>query len=144
MMTVWKSAAKEIDTEIITTIAGNPSIRERKGVYGDLITIIFENLTIDTVQTKFIQIKRTGLLQQCRSLKLFFKGQVPDLSHRNMKQKGPIWYLEEESVSICAVPFGPNEWCFMIEKRSGHGIPVHALSFIPLMEHQLKLEVDVG
>lgn len=145
MLTIWDQAAKGFDSNQLKNGKGVSTVRERKGVYGDLITVITEQLTIDDVNTRFVEIKRMGNLR-CRSLKLFFHGKIPGelLSEKGLKQKGPIWALPHNRINMCAVPYGKDEWCFLIEKRTGHGVPLYATSFIPYVEHQLQLEVDVS
>ncbi|WP_231734936.1 hypothetical protein [Bacillus sp. FJAT-29937] len=145
MLTIWDQAAKSFDITLLKTGKGVSTARESRGGFGNIITVITQHLSIDDVQTRFVEIKRAGNLR-CRSLKLFFDGKIPEsvLLEKGLKQKGPTFQLPHEGIYMCAVPFGPNEWCFMIEKRTGHGVPLRALSFIPLMDHQLQLEVDVS
>ncbi|MED3554099.1 hypothetical protein [Cytobacillus praedii] len=145
MLTIWDQAAKDFDINLLITGKGVSTVRETHGGFGNIITVNTHNLSIDEVNTRFVEIKRAGNLR-CRSLKLFFVGKIPNdiLMEKGLKQKGPTFMLPHDGINICAVPFGSHEWCFMIEKRTGHGVPLRALSFIPFMDHQLKLEVDIS
>lgn len=145
MISIWDSAAKNMDCTILISGRGVSTVRETNGVYGNIITVNTKKISIDDVATRFVEIKRAGNLR-CRSLKLFFNGKIPGhlLVDKGLLQKGSTFSLPHKDINICAVPFGPEEWCFMIEKRNGHGVPLKALNFIPYMEHQLKLEVDVS
>jgi hypothetical protein len=146
MMTVWDSATSQLDANRFKQIEGVSSVRVSQDGYGRILTILAEPLTLDDVTTRFVQLKQAGNLR-CRSLKLFFSGKMEEsiLLDKGLTKKGPLWMLPHNGISILAVPFGPSEWCFMIEKRTGHGVPIHALSFLPHHEHQMKWkEVEVS
>ncbi|EWG09350.1 hypothetical protein [Cytobacillus firmus] len=145
MMTVWDSAASDLDTNSVVTGKGVSSVRVSEGAFGRIITVLTTQLTLDEVSSQFVQIKRAGCIR-CRSLKLFFNGKIPEklLLEKGLHKKGPLWKLPHNEISILAVPFGANEWCFMIEKRTGHGVPTHALSYLPYYDYQLQLEVEIG
>lgn len=134
MMSVWDSDHIPILEDL------KDNFRVVSGVYGNLTTVLSE-LPLDGIKTKYTQIKRRGL--RCRSVKLFFDGDsIPDLSEKGLKKYGVTWRLEHpKKINIAAVPYGKSQWCFMIEKRTGQGVPLHALDFVPKLDHQLEWRV---
>ncbi len=142
MTTIWDTPKLDFESTCLKEGIGVSTVRVCLGKFGQIITVTTEQLALDEVITRFIEIKRAGNLR-CRSLKLFFYGKIPTeiMREKGLLNKGVLWKLPHTGISIFAVPFGPKEWCFMIEKRNGQGVQTHLLSFLPYMEHQLKWEV---
>lgn len=140
LLTIWDIGEKEVDLKRITNGKGTSTIRLHTGVYGTILTVITESLQLHDVATRFSELKRATNNSRCRSLKVFISGSIPDLSDKGMIQNGPTWYSPHKEIAIGAVPYGKYEWCFLIEKRSGRGVPIQALQYIPLADYQLRME----
>ena len=124
----------------ITNGKGTSTIRLHSGVYGTILTVITESLQLHDVATRFSELKRATNNCRCRSLKVFISGTIPDLTDKGLIQNGLTWYSPHMEIAIGAVPYGKYEWCFLIEKRSGSGVPFQALQYIPLADYQLCIE----
>lgn len=132
MQTVWRTSKTAIFNDL-------PDFsRMQESAHWRIITCEAE-IEAHEVKHRFTQIKRRGF--NCRSIKLFLSGKVPDLRERGFRKEGNCYIYQHEQIEIAALPYGKQEWCLMIEKRSGHGVPMHALDFIPLFEtsHQETL-----
>lgn len=140
LITIWDIGEKKLDMEAIKKGKGSSTLRLHAGVYGSILTVITEGVYLHNVPTRFSELKRATDNCRCRSLKVFLSGSVPDLSEKGMLQQGTTWYKPHKSIAIGAVPYGKDEWCFLIEKRSGNGVPFHALQSIPLIDYQLRME----
>jgi len=141
MLTIWDVGTRTVDVETVLKGVGKSSIRLREGVYGTLLTVVTERLQLHEVPIRFNELKRATQNSMCRSLKVFLAGSVPDLSEKGLVQDGSTWYLPHKDIGIGAVPYGKDEWCFLIEKRKGSGVTDRALQYLPQLEYQLKLEV---
>ncbi|MBO0588198.1 MULTISPECIES: hypothetical protein [unclassified Sporosarcina] len=90
----------------------------------------------------YTQIKRNGFT--CRSIKLFFAGSLPDLSSYGYIREGEWYVYPHKQIEIAGIPYGKNEWCLLIEKRTGHGVPMHVLDFVPVYQEDYQTTLWEG
>lgn len=133
MQSVWRSTKTALFKE------NEPGfLRVQESAHWRLITYEMDVLPSE-LKTVFTQIKRKGYT--CRSIKLFFEGTLPDLTSFGY-QSEDCWYVFPHlQIDISAVPYGKHEWCLLIEKRTGHGVPMHVLDHIPIYQedHQTTI-----
>jgi hypothetical protein len=132
MFSVWECAAKSSHNfEHL-----EDQVRVVDSNFSNIYMVHSNHIRLDDVKSKYTALKRMGL--RCRSIKFFFNGAIPDLTEKGLIHKGITWHYPHDQIGIGAVPYGENEWCFMIEKRNGAGVPLHALNFVPRIEHQIE------
>ncbi|MEK4487982.1 hypothetical protein MHH81_20960 [Psychrobacillus sp. FSL H8-0484] len=135
--TVWRGSRTAIFKEDI------PGLRVQTTPHWTIITGELE-VSYDQIKTVYTKIKRQGF--SCRSMKLFFVGPLPDLSLLGYSKEEQWYVYPHRSISIAAVPYGKQEWCLQIDKRNGHGVPMHILDHVPIYhpEHQINLWEEEG
>lgn len=87
----------------------------------------------------YVRIKRNGF--NCRSIKIFEDGELPDLSAFGFIKEQQWYVYPHERIDIAAVPFGKKQWCYLIEKRSGHGIPIQVFDVLPLFRDTTQISL---
>ncbi|HCG4536026.1 TPA: hypothetical protein NJY08_004876 [Salmonella enterica subsp. enterica serovar Typhi str. AG3] len=99
---------------------------------GPKITMVYyegECTGLDEVRNVFALLQTKGL--RCRSLKIFEQGKLPRLEQHGFTHNSLFYVNASADIPITAVPYGDNEWCMIIERRTGAGIHMRMLHFIP-------------
>jgi len=133
MQTVWRVSKTAIFKDDIPGF-----LRERESPMSRIVTCEME-MPMSHIKHGYHLIKRRGFT--CLSIKLFFEGKLPDLLPYGFVKEGSYYVYPVKQLDVSAIPYGKNEWCYLIEKRSGHGVPMHAFDELPFIqeEYQQKL-----
>lgn len=125
IQTVWR-CSKTAST-VVTDVPG--LIRVQDSRHWSLI-VCESDMRVSDLKHLYTQIKRKGFT--CVSIKLFFDGPLPNLSSQGYIREGDWYVYPDEQIDIAGIPYGKKEWCLLIEKRSGHGVPMHIFDHIPI------------
>ena len=94
------------------------------------LVVCEQSITNKEVKDVYVRIKRKGF--NCRSIKIFVEGKLPDLTPYGFIKEQEWYVYPHDGIDIAAVPYGKNEWCYLIEKRNGHGVPLQVFDVLPL------------
>lgn len=135
---VWHTQRKSLDMSSIN----NGSIRISEGHHLTLIHYVGECHDLNNVRDLFIQFQSKGLLV-CRSIKLFEAGALPRMEEYGFTHNGTFYTNHMHDLAFLAVPYGKDEWCLQLDKRTGSGIHLRMLQLFPYFQEtykQLSLE----
>lgn len=132
IQTVWQVSKTAIFKE--ESIPG--LLRINESPHFNLI-VCEQPISLTELKDVYVRIKRKGF--KCRSIKIFVEGKLPDLTPFHF-QKEQQWYVyPHERIDICALPYGKSEWCYLIEKRNGHGVPLQVFDVLPLFHSDTQI-----
>ncbi len=138
---IWSTtrSKQSLDLDSLTRISKE---RVRVSSAPNLTLIYFDGEidSFDGIKPLYAQFHMLGLI--CRSIKLFTRGKLPKLEDCGFTHNGIFYVFAKSDIPIQAVPYGPDEWCMLIERRTGNGVPLRMLSSIPYFQaipQQLEL-----
>lgn len=136
IQSVWYCNKTETD---ITDVPG--LLRAQDSPYGRLL-VCESDIEVTGLKHLYTQIKRKDFT--CRSIKLFFSGLLPNLTNQGYDREGDWYVFPHKQIDIAAIPYGKDEWCLLIEKRTGHGVPMHVLDHVPIYHENYQTTLWKG
>lgn len=103
------------------------------------LVVCEQSIAITEIKDVYVRIKRKGFI--CRSIKIFSEGKLPNLSSYDFVKEQQWYVYPHEEIDIAAVPYGKNEWCYLIEKRNGQGIPLQVFDVLPLFPSPAQISL---
>jgi len=136
---VWSGIKQQHSKEIYNIPWG--TIRVSEGTHCTLFYFEGECVNLNDVRKIFTYFQRNKLF--CRSIKLFETGSIPRMEKYGFTHNGMFYILPLHDISLLAIPYGNQEWCLQLDKRSGSGIDLEMLQAFPYFQEtfrQLSLE----
>ncbi|PIJ98047.1 hypothetical protein [Lysinibacillus sphaericus] len=136
---VWSGIRQQHSKEIYNILWG--TIRVSEGTHCTLFYFEGECVNLNDVRKIFTYLQRNNLF--CRSIKLFETGSIPRMEKYGFTHNGMFYILPLHDISLLAIPYGNQEWCLQLDKRSGSGIDLEMLQAFPYFQEtfrQLSLE----
>lgn len=112
------------------------SVRISPGNHFTLYYFEGECADMDEVRRIFTFFQRNKLF--CRSIKLFETGSIPKMEKYGFAHNGMFYILPLQDISLLAIPYGNNEWCLQLDKRTGSGIVLRMLQAFPHFQETFK------
>lgn len=131
---VWSDNSRQHLQEISNIQWG--SIRTSHGNHCTLYYFEGECVDMDEVRKIFSFFQRNNLF--CRSIKLFESGSIPKMERYGFLHNGMFYNLPLQDFSLLAIPYGKDEWCLQLDKRTGSGINIQVLQAFPHFQETFK------
>lgn len=112
------------------------SVRVSEGNHCTLLYFEGECKGMGDVNEIFTYFQRYKLF--CRSVKLFEIGSLPKMEKYGFTHNGMFYILPFQDISLLAIPYGRNEWCLQLDKRTGSGIDLQMLQTFPHFQKTFK------
>lgn len=139
METVWDRLPQGLNRNPFQK--GKSQIREVIRPFAHLLFHSIEEVSLEQAKDLY----QTLLLEsraKCRSVKLYFEGDIPEKELIHMGYIHSTFYrYPHPDFFVAAMPYGKTEWCLMLEKRNGGHVPVLAFDLAPYSPYQLNWEV---
>lgn len=94
------------------------------------------------LKTFFTNMRRLGIY--CQTIKLFFDGPLPDLGFTDFVKEATWYYYPhpEPDVAIFALPYGDDQWCYQLDRRTGFGVMMDMFDILPFYPQTKQLTME--